>query len=128
MRILPWAAGQTPTMAARQGRLSRRARADHAQPLAGLELEGDALDDEPRCVPGGAHAHRLRGVSDAAGFGSSMRAWSAGSMAEQAIEAPPALARRGEAAPVGDRDLDRRQGARRQDRARDDDAGRWPAD
>ena len=106
----------------RQGRLSRRAGADHAQPLARLELEGDALDDQPLAA-GRAHAHAFEG--ERRGRFRQLHARLVGRQhGEQSVEAAPALARRGEAPPVGDRHLDRRQGARRQDRARDDDAGR----
>ena len=47
----------------------------------------------------------------------------AGGSAPELAEAMPALARGDEALPVGDGEIDRRQRACAQDRARDDDAG-----
>ena len=107
---------------ARQRRLARRARSDDSQPLSGLQLERHVLHDDP--LRAGRHdAHRFDrqgmlgpGQRQARRFG--------GDLVQKDVEPSPALPRRHEAAPLRDREFDRRQGTRGQDRARDDDAGR----
>ncbi len=102
--------------------LARCARTDHAEAVAGFEREGDVLHDEALCS-GRSCAHALDAERRA-------RAWQLqrrvprGQCRHELDQPLPALAGGDEAAPVGDRELDRRQSARGQDRAGDDHAGR----
>ena len=75
-----------------------------------------------RCVPGGA-AHAPSTVSVWRGRRQRHRRRGGREQREQLVECVPALPGRGESLPVGDRKVDRRERARAQDRAGDDDAG-----
>ena len=122
IRILPWAAGQTPTMARASEDFPDALGPITPSPWPALSWKATPWTTS-RLVPGGLTLTRFE--RERRGGLRQLHARLVGRQhAEQAIEAPPALARRDEAAPVGDRHLDRRQRARRQDRARDDDAGR----
>ena len=85
----------------------RKADVLHDDLLAAGRHDADALDDE---AVGTAAA-----APSASGLGRQQR--------EQIGETLPALPGADEAAPVGDRQIDRRERARAQDRAGDDDAG-----
>ena len=109
---------------AHQRRLARSARPDHAEAVAGLERESDVLDDDPLIA--------RRHDADALDRQPARRALQQGlrgsrrHLFQQAVEPVPALPRGDETFPVRDRQIDRRQRPRAQDRARDDDARRWP--
>ena len=111
---------------ARKTRFAARARPDDAEPVALLEPEGDILDDDP--LVAGRHDADAFDRKCRAGLGSASWFFSGGSRANSFVQAPPALPGRDEVAPVGDREIDRRQRARRDDRAGDDDAGASPPD
>ena len=90
-------------------------------PLASEKL--DLLHHQPLRA-GRRRALTFSTCSDAAGRGRLIGVLRSGSAGEQLRQAPPALPRGDEALPVGDGELDRRQRARREDGAGDDDAGR----
>ena len=106
---------------AREARLARPARADDAEPVAGVEHEIDVGGDQPlrarrrdaREVDGERLRRRRKRHRRRLG----------GKEREQLVERVPALPGRGECLPVGDRKVDRGKRARAQNRAGDDDAG-----
>ena len=104
-----------------QRRLPRCARPDHAQPMAGLELEGDVLHRH-LLVARRHDAHPFDRQTARRSLQQHLRRpWR--QLFEQAVEPMPALPRGDEALPVRDREIDRRQRPRAEDGAGDDDAG-----
>ena len=117
----PRAGCQTPT--------SIRARLDLPDPLGPMMPSPlPALSTKlmlaatSRCVPGGATLAEST-VSVWLGAGSDIGAACDREQSEQLVERVPALPGRDETLPVGDRKVDRRERARAQNRAGDDDAG-----
>ena len=98
---------------ARQGGLARRARADQAERLAGLELERDAA--QHRLVARGAKTDALHARARPCGGGSSVCGSAFGVGFEQLVQPPPGAARLDQAAPARDQRLDRRERAAEQD-------------
>ncbi|MNV48469.1 hypothetical protein D3C71_1403750 [compost metagenome] len=106
---------------ARKRTLARSARADHAKTAAGLECEGDVLQDR-LCRFGRKGANTLDGQKglwrrqiEAHGGIRQQR--------QRSFKAMTALPGGDEALPVGNGKIDRRKRPRRQDGTGDDDAG-----
>ena len=104
-----------------QRRFAGSARPDDAEPLPGLKRERHVLH----------HDTLLAGRGDADAFHRQTlgrrlerrRNVLRRHQLQHRVEPPPAFARRNEATPVRDRQIDRRQRPRTEDRSRDDDAG-----
>src|SRR5262245_21174103 len=120
-RTQPPAAGQTPTIARTRDDLPEPLGPAIASALPALRLKLTPRTTGP-WAPGGVTLNASTASTCAGGELEPRGGCRHGG--EQVIEPTPALARRHEALPVGDRDVDRRQGTAGQNRAGDDDARR----
>ncbi len=118
---MPRAGGPDPHEHARQRGFAGGGWSDHPKRLAGRQREVDVLADDPvlaRRRDGSVlHDERPRRRFERHRLGS----WR--QVAEQTRQALPALPRADKAAPIGDRQIHRSQGARSQDGSGDHDSG-----
>ena len=104
-----------------QRRLAGAGGSDHAEAVAGLQRKGHVRNDHA-LIAGRGDDHALDRETARWVLQQRLRR-PFRHFLQQAVEAMPALPCGDETLPVRDREIDRRQRARGQDRARDDDAG-----